>query len=238
MAIISLPDPRDHMSLPYATLEWSEIEPTALDGLRVSVCRDAGTGLAPTPDVLAVLDDAARALQAAGAEVDATGPLIDDAMLAGLDRFWRMRSVLELKALGPEAAARALPDIRAWASAAERYGAEEVFTGFSMMDAMAVAAAEAMRTCDLLISPVAPIATFSAELAGPIGPERPFDHIGFTVPFSMSGHPAASVPWGVARDGRPIGLQLVGHRHRDLEVLAAARACELLRPPQRPFPVG
>jgi Asp-tRNA(Asn)/Glu-tRNA(Gln) amidotransferase A subunit family amidase len=40
----------------------------------------------------------------------------------------------------------------------------------------------------------------------------------------------------VCDDGRPIGVQLVGRRHRDPEVLALALACEQLRPSQPEWP--
>jgi aspartyl-tRNA(Asn)/glutamyl-tRNA(Gln) amidotransferase subunit A len=58
------------------------------------------------------------------------------------------------------------------------------------------------------------------------------------VPFSMSGHPAISVPWTTTSDGRPIGVQIVGRRFADLEVLRVGAACEALRPALPPWPTG
>jgi Asp-tRNA(Asn)/Glu-tRNA(Gln) amidotransferase A subunit family amidase len=48
------------------------------------------------------------------------------------------------------------------------------------------------------------------------------------------------VPWAVAADGRPLGVQLVGRRFADVAVLAAARGLEALRdpPPAWPRPPG
>jgi amidase len=43
---------------------------------------------------------------------------------------------------------------------------------------------------------------------------------------SCFGTPAISVPCGFSREGLPVGLQLVGRRERDLEVLQLARAFE------------
>ena len=49
--------------------------------------------------------------------------------------------------------------------------------------------------------------------------------------------PGASVPCGLTQDGRPVGLQIIGPRHRDLLVLQASYAFEkaapwdALRPP-------
>ena len=104
------------------------------------------------------------------------------------------------------------------------------------MDGMAVSVARAFGDLDFLLTPVAPMATYPADAPGPIGPQQALAHVGFTAPFNMSGHPAISVPWGVCGDGRPIGIQLVGRRHRDPEVLGLALACEQLRPPQPAWP--
>lgn len=52
----------------------------------------------------------------------------------------------------------------------------------------------------------------------------------FTIPFNLSWHPAATVRAGLSKAGLPIGLQIVGPRHRDDLVLQAARLFESERP--------
>lgn len=47
---------------------------------------------------------------------------------------------------------------------------------------------------------------------------------------NFTGHPAASVPAGLSRDGLPIGMQIIGRRHGDGDVLAASAAFEQRRP--------
>jgi aspartyl-tRNA(Asn)/glutamyl-tRNA(Gln) amidotransferase subunit A len=87
---------------------------------------------------------------------------------------------------------------------------------------------------DLLITPTMPTDAFAAE--GPPPGEingKPIDLLGavaLTYPFNLSGHPAASVPAGFSDAGLPVGLQIVGPRHRDDLVLQAARAFERMRP--------
>jgi len=48
--------------------------------------------------------------------------------------------------------------------------------------------------------------------------------------FNLTGHPAASVPAGFTEDGLPVGLQVVGHRYAETDVLAVAAALERHRP--------
>jgi aspartyl-tRNA(Asn)/glutamyl-tRNA(Gln) amidotransferase subunit A len=67
-------------------------------------------------------------------------------------------------------------------------------------------------------------------------PHDALSHIAFTVAYNMSEQPAASLNWSWTADGLPLGIQLVGQRFDDLGVLRLARAVELLRPAQRPWP--
>lgn len=50
-----------------------------------------------------------------------------------------------------------------------------------------------------------------------------------TYPFNFTGHPAASIPAGLA-DGLPVGMQIVGRRYADADVFAASATFEQLRP--------
>jgi amidase len=51
---------------------------------------------------------------------------------------------------------------------------------------------------------------------------------------SVTGHPAASVPAGFTPDGLPVGLQIVGRRGADWDVLQLAHAFEMARGPLPP----
>jgi Asp-tRNA(Asn)/Glu-tRNA(Gln) amidotransferase A subunit family amidase len=105
------------------------------------------------------------------------------------------------------------------------------------MGAMRDAAVAASQPYDFVLAPTSPVAAYAAELPGPTGdPQRPFEHIAFTVAFNMSEQPAVSVNAGYTDGGLPIGLQIVGRRHDDLGVLRLARAWERMRPAQRPWP--
>ena len=91
------------------------------------------------------------------------------------------------------------------------------------------------RMYDLLLTPTIACPPFNQGIQGPEMIEgkktaSPFQWITFTYQFNMTGQPAATVPAGFTKDGLPIGLQIVGRRHEDHRVLAAAAAFERLRP--------
>ncbi len=236
MRVLSLPDARDTMSLPYQPVDWTTLE-LDLKGLRLGLQMDAGWGLAVEPETAAAIRSAARQFEAAGAIVEPMPAFSTRAMADGLDRFWRMRSWLDIRAMSPERQDRVLPYIRRWVESAAQLSAAEVFHGFNQMGALRDAAVRACARYDFVLSPVSPVPTFAAEWASPVNdPERPFEHIAFTLAYNMSEQPAASVPCGHTAAGLPIGLQIIGHRHDDLGVLRLSRAWERMRPAQAAWP--
>lgn len=94
----------------------------------------------------------------------------------------------------------------------------------------------------LLLTPTLPIAAFEAGLEVPPDwqDERWPSWTPFTYPFNMTGQPAISVPCGFTRAGLPVGLQIIGPRHRDEWVLQAAHAYQSIEPltEQRPALFG
>jgi Asp-tRNA(Asn)/Glu-tRNA(Gln) amidotransferase A subunit family amidase len=236
MAVLAQPDARDTMSLPPQAIDWADLN-LELRGLRLGLQLDAGWGLPVEPETAAAVRAAARAFEAHGAIVEEIGPFTTREMMDGLDRFWRMRSWLDYSALPPERQAQVLPYIRAWIEPAAGYSAAQVFHGFSQIGAMREAAVAATQRFDFVLSPTSPVASFPAEWAGPTNdPQRPLEHICFTVAYNMSEQPAASIGCGFGADGRAIGLQIAGRRHDDLGVLRLAHAWERIRPAPRPWP--
>lgn len=228
MATLSQPDRRDWMSLPPQSLDWS-IKPASMKGLRIGLMLEAGCGWAPTAPVRAAVERAARDFEQAGAVVEPMRPFLTQAMLDGLDQFWRMRSLIDFKTLAPEKRARILPFIRAWGDSAEGLSGEAVFKGFSQIMAMRERGIAATEIYDYVLSPTAPITAYAAELASPSDdPLNPFPHIGFTVAFNMTEQPAVSINCGFD-EGLPIGLQIVGRRFDDVGVLSTAKAFEAMR---------
>jgi amidase len=45
----------------------------------------------------------------------------------------------------------------------------------------------------------------------------------YTMPFNLSGHPAIVIPIGQTQSGLPIGMQIVGKRWKEMELLTIAQ---------------
>lgn len=239
MQVLARPDARDSMSLPAQDIAWNLFDQGVdkLKGLRIGLMLEAGCGLAVEPEVRAAVENAARLLERAGAVVAPMKPFMTQAMLDGLDHFWRMRSHIDMNALPPERKAKVLPYIQQWADSAAGMSGEAVFRAFNQFHATRVAAVQACSAFDYVISPTSPVPAFAAQLPSPTNdPLRPLEHIGFTVPYNMSEQPASSINCGYTAGGLPIGLQIAGHRFDDLGVLQVSRAFELIRGEQRPWP--
>ena len=241
MQVLSQGDARDSMALPAQDIAWGQFDQGVghLRGLRIGLLLDAGCGLPVEPEVRAVVEQAARWLEQAGAHIVPMQPFMTQAMLDGMDHFWRMRSHIDLQALPAGQRDKVLPYIRAWADSAAGLSGTEVFHASQQFHLTRVATVRACSAFDYVISPVAPMAAFAAELPSPTNdPLRPLEHIGFTVPYNMSEQPAASVNCGYTSGLHPlpIGLQIAGPRFDDLGVLQVARAFEQIRPPQKAWP--
>jgi aspartyl-tRNA(Asn)/glutamyl-tRNA(Gln) amidotransferase subunit A len=83
----------------------------------------------------------------------------------------------------------------------------------------------AWESCDLLLTPTAPSAAFALgeKSADPIAM---YLNDVFTVPSSLAGLPAMSVPGGLDAQGLPLGLQIIGRALDEQGVLNAGLAIE------------
>lgn len=95
---------------------------------------------------------------------------------------------------------------------------------------------------DFLLTPTVPFDPPPAK--GPFPTEtdgrrqHPAGVASFTIPFNLSWHPAATVRAGLSRAGLPVGMQIVGPRHRDDRVLQASLAFQRERPWHPEWPTG
>ncbi|GBQ98533.1 Asp-tRNA(Asn)/Glu-tRNA(Gln) amidotransferase subunit GatA [Asaia lannensis] len=83
----------------------------------------------------------------------------------------------------------------------------------------------AFENVDVLLTPTAPSAAF-AQSERPTDPVQIYLNDIFTVPASMAGVPALSLPAGLDHDGLPLGLQLIGRYFEEETLFAAGRVME------------
>jgi aspartyl-tRNA(Asn)/glutamyl-tRNA(Gln) amidotransferase subunit A len=236
MSVMAKPDRRDGMSLPPDNINWKALDKSPRK-LRIGLMLDLGVGQALEKDVRDVVVKAAKAFEGAGAVVTEVNGILTRQMLDGLDNFWRARLWDDLSQLQPAERAKALPYIVRWAETAANLSGIDVVRGFNATMAIRAAAAKLFADLDYVISPVSPVVKFAAELAAPLNdPDRPFEHICYTVPWNMAENPAVAINGGYDAAGFPIGVQIIGRRFDDIGVLGMAKTFEGLRGEQRPWP--
>jgi aspartyl-tRNA(Asn)/glutamyl-tRNA(Gln) amidotransferase subunit A len=84
---------------------------------------------------------------------------------------------------------------------------------------------ELFKKYDVLIGPVAPTPAFKIG-ENSSDPVKMYLGDIMTVPTSLAGLPAISVPAGVSKAGLPIGVQLMGPSKSDAKLLSLARSLE------------
>jgi aspartyl-tRNA(Asn)/glutamyl-tRNA(Gln) amidotransferase subunit A len=128
MQVLSQPDARDSMSLPARTLPGASLTKGR------STCAACALACCWTPAAACRRARGARRrragrplLEQAGAHIVPMQPFMTQAMLDGMDHFWRMRSHIDLQALPAGQRDKVLPYIRAWADSAAGMSGTEVF---------------------------------------------------------------------------------------------------------------
>jgi len=226
------PHPLDPNSLPHPGLSYRAVLPHAPASLRLGFSRDLGYAVVQS-DVARVVRDAAGVFEQLGHTVE---PLHGGPPESAYD--WGMLGAFELFGeLETELAEREADFGRAFV--------RSLRTGSQMTPSQWTAARrrreEVNRWCaavfaqyDLLLTPTVPYdppparGPFPEQIEGQLLPLA--SAACFTIPFNLSWHPAATVRAGLSDAGLPVGLQIVGPRHREDLVLQAAHAFEQARP--------
>jgi aspartyl-tRNA(Asn)/glutamyl-tRNA(Gln) amidotransferase subunit A len=93
---------------------------------------------------------------------------------------------------------------------------------------------EAFMRCDLIASPVSPFAAF--EIGAIHDPLQMYLEDIYTIGINLGGVPAVSVPNCLTKEGKPLGLQLIGPQKQDRRVLHVAHQLEKVLPFQQAIP--
>lgn len=202
-----------------------------LNGMRVAFSPDLG--LPVDPAVRKVLSKVPDLMTSLGCHVDLTAPDFSGAM----EVFNVQRAAL-LSVTG-RAFERALPDWREHAKDTVIWNIEQGLA----LTAEAIIASELERTrlyrriakffetYDALLLPAAQVPPFAASLdwvheVDGVPMPTYLDWMRVCCVVSVTGLPAISVPAGFTENGLPIGVQIVGKPHGDLELLQIAQAVE------------
>ena len=198
--------------------------------MRARACRSIA-------EVKAAIEAAAKLFAAAGAKVEPLEGFLSPDMLHMQDLFWRVRSWVDFSALSHAKQASVLPFIADWCRGGADVSGATVIKGVNNYMAIRAAAVKATQPFDYVLSPVSPVPTYPAEWETPTNDvKRPLEHISFTMPYNMSEQPAASINCGYTKEGKPIGLQISGHRFDDLGVMRLSRWYEQASGPQKKWP--
>ena len=226
------PDPLDPNSLPHPGISYRDSLGDLPASLRIGYSADLGYAVVQS-DVAGVVYDAARMFEELGHSFEEIKTGIPE-----MGRDWGLVGSYELLGqighLLPEREAEFgrsfIKGVKAGANVtAEIWG--NVRRRRADLNRWC---AEAFDRYDLLLTPTVPFdppparGPFPAETEGR---PQPAASVGsFTIPFNLSWHPAATVRAGLSEAGLPVGLQIVGPRHRDDLVLQAAYAFQRERP--------
>jgi aspartyl-tRNA(Asn)/glutamyl-tRNA(Gln) amidotransferase subunit A len=203
-----------------------------LRGLRIGWSPTLGFVDRLHPDVLAATEKAAQRLTEFGAIVEEADPGFSrEAAYGPLRILWDAGCAQTLKIIPKDKHGDIDKGFMACAIAGQRLSATDVLQ--AMMDRAALY--EVMRfyhqRFDVLLTPQMPTTAIEAGLEvprdGSFG-DQWFNWSPYTWPFNVTGQPGASVPVGLANDGLPVGLQIIGPPHREDLVLRVAKGVEML----------
>ncbi len=237
LAVIAGPHEADWITLPHDDTDYRQAALAGTHGSRVAWAPQLGAHEVDA-DVVDICTAALDAFRAAGCEVASVPPMLSDATREWADLF----STLIAAQVGnrmDEVRAVSDPSLVAAAEAGLAVSGIDMMTAGSARRRLWAEMAAIFEGHDVLVTPTLlmpplPIDEPGGRPADPtIWAQRWFRHV---YPFNMTAQPAATVPAGVTRDGLPVGLQIIGGRHADADVLRFADAFDAHWPKARAQP--
>ncbi len=130
------------------------------------------------------------------------------------------------------------PEFWHWDDVGRALKVTDFYADQEMRSTVVDALRKVLDAYDFLVSPtLAALAVDNATDGNTLGPaeingEKINRLIGWCMTYliNYTGNPAATVPAGIASNGLPVGLQIVGRRYDDFGVIAASAAFEEVRP--------
>ena len=207
-------------------------------GLRVAVAMRFGDTAAPDPEIAAAVRRAAAVLEGQGAIVEEAEPPLGNA-LAVIQAMWWPAATAYADQLPPERRAEMDPGLLRIAERGRAFSVGDYLAAYAARSDLHGAMLRFHERYDLLLSPTMPLTALKVGREMPEDGSYGDDWLNwspYTYPFNLTGQPAASVPTGLAGDGLPMAVQIVGPPREDHLVLRAARAIEQAMPMPIPPP--
>jgi aspartyl-tRNA(Asn)/glutamyl-tRNA(Gln) amidotransferase subunit A len=230
------PDDRDRQSLPPAGVVYEHvIETLDVAGLQAVWSGDLGYAVVE-PEVLQIARRGAETLIAAAGLVEFTMDFRPTNTVVPLGIINLMRSREDMTASG------VLPgrfddlglQLQYWLRKAEHLTAAEVAESWGKVRTLQAEMAEFFRHADLLLTPATACVAYPAAALIPEIIDGRDASQSMAEPFGLIANicwnPSISIPVGVTRAGLPVGLQVIGRRHRDDVMLRLARILEQAQP--------
>jgi aspartyl-tRNA(Asn)/glutamyl-tRNA(Gln) amidotransferase subunit A len=203
-----------------------------IKGMRVAWSPRLGYVENLDPEVEAITSRAARSFANLGATVEQVDPGFANPMPI-FEPIWLTICWTNVREI-PEARWNEVdPGLLALAMKGRNVSAADYATATGARAGLHAKIARFNERYDLLLTPTIATPAFEVGHDTPSSGKFGNDWLNwapYTYPFNLSYHPAASVPCGFTRDGRPIGLQIVGPYLREDLILRAARAFEQAHP--------
>jgi Asp-tRNA(Asn)/Glu-tRNA(Gln) amidotransferase A subunit family amidase len=221
-------DPRDPLSGFATGADFAGLRPAGLGGLRIAVSEDLG---------FAPLSGEVRALfrDRAGRIAELVSCTQADPDLPGADRCFEVLRAVgflgEMKALVDSSPDKVGPNVTANVKLGLTFSAADVAAAEAAQTRLYHGFLAFMDDYDALICPVASVQPFDkTELYPQEIDGRPLptyiSWIAITYGLTLVGHPVLVLPCGLDAAGLPFGLQIVGRRGRDAELLRLGLALE------------
>ena len=245
MSVLGGYDPRDPLSLD-ERVDYLGALRKSIKGMRIGYSPNLDV-FPVDPRVAAVVGQAVTVFTEAGATVDEIRLGLKTSQRELSDLWSRLMMPLNLGTLeATKAAGLDLladhrddfpPEYLHWIEIGQKMTAADLRRDQEKRTEFYDAIQTAFETYDLLVTPTLACLPVKNQPGGnTVGPHHingeavdPLIGWCLTYPFNFTGHPAASIPAGLA-DGLPVGMQIVGRRYADVDVLAASAAFEQLRP--------
>jgi aspartyl-tRNA(Asn)/glutamyl-tRNA(Gln) amidotransferase subunit A len=206
-------------------------------GKHVGMLTAMGYGLPADGETLAVATKAAEQLASWGAEIEELRLDVTEDEYAALDLGFKLGALAEADGAPDHQGERLLGMVKDWCETARGTSGADAMAAANIVAAARDRVVACTERLDFVVAPVMPIPMFPADRFGPVSGVPPLYHASFTAWFNQTGQPAASICGGRTVDAvMPIGVQVVGKRFCDADVLRVAVLLEEALDVELPWP--